>query len=261
MDGRIVPGWVRPRLRARSVECPHGRTGSVVSLYDPIARIYDPWSRSVAEDIGFYVEEALAPAGLSSSSRSVRAASRCRSRRRASSDRRRSVRGNARGRASIRARARGREPRRPPRRRPAGAAGDRARPPRDLPVSLAPAHARRRGEADARSRRCTAARETAVSSSTSSLRARGHRETHGRWLEREPGIFERADWDETARTLTLSVRSGESAATMDLHWLRAENGCRCSTRRAWRSSALWGWFDRRPYTGGEDMVFACRRRG
>ena len=21
-------------------------------------------------------------------------------------------------------------------------------------------------------------------------------ETHGRWLEREPGIFERADWDE-----------------------------------------------------------------
>ena len=22
-------------------------------------------------------------------------------------------------------------------------------------------------------------------------------ETHGRWLEREPGIFERADWDET----------------------------------------------------------------
>ena len=29
--------------------------------------------------------------------------------------------------------------------------------------------------------------------------------THGRWLEREPGIFERADWDEEARTLTLSV--------------------------------------------------------
>ena len=24
-------------------------------------------------------------------------------------------------------------------------------------------------------------------------------ETHGRWLEREPGIFERADWDEQRR--------------------------------------------------------------
>ena len=24
-------------------------------------------------------------------------------------------------------------------------------------------------------------------------------ETHGRWLEREPGIFERADWDEAGR--------------------------------------------------------------
>ena len=31
-------------------------------------------------------------------------------------------------------------------------------------------------------------------------------ETHGRWLEREPGILERADWDEDARTLVLRVR-------------------------------------------------------
>ena len=28
---------------------------------------------------------------------------------------------------------------------------------------------------------------------------RGRRDTHGRWLEREPGIFERADWDERSR--------------------------------------------------------------
>ena len=34
-------------------------------------------------------------------------------------------------------------------------------------------------------------------------------ETHGIWLEREPGIFERADWDAGTRTLRLSVRSGE----------------------------------------------------
>ena len=28
-------------------------------------------------------------------------------------------------------------------------------------------------------------------------------ETHGRWIEREPGIWERADWDSVARVLTL----------------------------------------------------------
>ena len=39
-------------------------------------------------------------------------------------------------------------------------------------------------------------------------------ETDGRWLEREPGIFERADWDESTRTLTLSVRSGDAAAVV-----------------------------------------------
>ena len=30
-----------------------------MSAYDQIARLYDPWSRSVVEDVGFYVEEAV----------------------------------------------------------------------------------------------------------------------------------------------------------------------------------------------------------
>jgi len=34
-----------------------------LSLYDPIARLYDPWSRSVTEDVGFYVEEARTAGG------------------------------------------------------------------------------------------------------------------------------------------------------------------------------------------------------
>src|SRR5437763_7872113 len=34
-----------------------------MSDYDPIARLYDPWSSSVIEDISFYVEEALAAGG------------------------------------------------------------------------------------------------------------------------------------------------------------------------------------------------------
>jgi SAM-dependent methyltransferase len=43
-------------------------------------------------------------------------------------------------------------------------------------------------------------------------------ETHGRWLEREPGIHERADWRPLERRLTLSVRTGDRAATMELSW-------------------------------------------
>jgi SAM-dependent methyltransferase len=34
-----------------------------VSEYDAIARLYDPWSRGVIEDISFYVDEALAAGG------------------------------------------------------------------------------------------------------------------------------------------------------------------------------------------------------
>ena len=34
-----------------------------MSAYDPIARLYDPWSASVIEDISFYVDEALAAGG------------------------------------------------------------------------------------------------------------------------------------------------------------------------------------------------------
>ena len=60
----------------------------------------------------------------------------------------------------------------------------------------------------------------AGSSSTSSRpSAEDVADTHGRWLEREPGIFERADWDENERTLTLSVRRGDDASTMHLAWL------------------------------------------
>ena len=34
-----------------------------MSSYDAIARLYDPWSAGVIEDISFYVEEALAAGG------------------------------------------------------------------------------------------------------------------------------------------------------------------------------------------------------
>src|SRR4051812_50153035 len=36
-----------------------GRPEARVSAYDSIARLYDPWSRSVTEDVSFYVDEAV----------------------------------------------------------------------------------------------------------------------------------------------------------------------------------------------------------
>ena len=84
-------------------------------------------------------------------------------------------------------------------------------------------------------------------------------ETHGLWLEREPGIFERADWDEDRRTLSLSVRSDGSVTTFGLHWLSLPSGCGCSTRPSSTVEAVYGWFDRAPYDGEEDMIFVARR--
>jgi len=83
-------------------------------------------------------------------------------------------------------------------------------------------------------------------------------ETDGRWLEREPGIFERADWDEGTRTLSLSVRSGDTATTFGLHWLSAPEWLRILDKADFGVEAVHGWFDLRPYGGDEDMIFVCR---
>ena len=84
-------------------------------------------------------------------------------------------------------------------------------------------------------------------------------ETHDRWLEREPGIFERADWDEGSRTLSLSVRSGGAETTFGLHWLSAPEWLRLLDEAGLEAEELYGWFDLRPYEGEEDMMFVCRR--
>ena len=85
--------------------------------------------------------------------------------------------------------------------------------------------------------------------------------THGRWLEREQGIFERADWDQIARTLTLSVRRGEEASTMVLAWLSPLEWQQLLERAGFELEHVYGWFDRRPYAGEEDFVFVARRPG
>jgi SAM-dependent methyltransferase len=84
-------------------------------------------------------------------------------------------------------------------------------------------------------------------------------ETDGRWLEREPEIFERADWDTERRTLTLSVRGPTGEATLALAWLSADEWRALLERAGFEVEALYGWFDRRPFRGGEDMVWIARR--
>jgi SAM-dependent methyltransferase len=84
-------------------------------------------------------------------------------------------------------------------------------------------------------------------------------ETHGRWLERELDIYERADWDTDTRTLTLSVRGPGGESTMVLAWLSADEWRELLERAGFEVEALYGWFDRRPFRGGEDMVWIARR--
>jgi SAM-dependent methyltransferase len=80
-------------------------------------------------------------------------------------------------------------------------------------------------------------------------------QTHGRWLEREPGIFEHALWDREARTLTLTVRSGDVETTMSLAWLSPAEWRALLGETGFEVEACYGWFDRTPFTGGDDTVW------
>jgi hypothetical protein len=85
-------------------------------------------------------------------------------------------------------------------------------------------------------------------------------ETHGRWMEREPGIWERARWDEEGRRLTLDVRSDHTETTLTLSWISAAEWHELLERAGFVVEACYGWFDRSPYAGGEDSIWLARRR-
>jgi SAM-dependent methyltransferase len=85
-------------------------------------------------------------------------------------------------------------------------------------------------------------------------------ETHGRWIEREPEIFERADWDAAERRLTLSVRAPDGETSMELAWLSQPELSGLLEQSGFAAQACYGWFDRSPYDGGPDMVFIASAR-
>jgi SAM-dependent methyltransferase len=233
-----------------------------MALYDAIAAIYDPWSRSVTEDVGFYVDEAVRSGGpvvelaVGTGRIAVRIAEA-------------GVRvvgvDQSPGMIAVAA-AFARE-------QGVGGLldlrlGDLRDPPVDERVPLVicpfrsllhlPTGVEKLAALEA-ARRLLVPRGRFVFDVFAPSRD-DIEETHGRWIEREPGIFERADWDEAKRTLTLAVRGGESAATMQLHWLSRAEWERLIAAADFELEALYGWFDRRPFDGGEDMIFVCRGR-
>ena len=134
-----------------------------------------------------------------------------------------------------------------------------------IPFPLAPPHAGRgpRGAP----RRCAPRRgcwsPAATSSSTCSYQRA--------WTSRRPtacgssasrGIFERADWNERARKLVLSVRSsgpgGDDGAPLALP---RRSGNALIEDAGLVVESLYGWFDRRPWDGGEDQIWMCSRSG
>jgi SAM-dependent methyltransferase len=84
-------------------------------------------------------------------------------------------------------------------------------------------------------------------------------ETNGRWLEREPGIWERADWDTDSRVLTLAVRGEAGETQMRLAWRSPAEWRDLLERAGLEVVACYGWFDFSPYAGGEDSVWIARR--
>ncbi len=230
-----------------------------MSAYDAIAHLYDPWSRSVVEDVSFYVEEAVRSGGpvleLGVGTGRIAVPIAAAGIELVGVDLSAGMLDVARERAEL-----------------AGVTldlrlGDMRDPPVEerFPLVTIPFRSLLHMETDAD-------RRAALRSVAGHLAPGGRlvfdvfqpaaddiAETHGRWLEREPGIWERADWDEHTRTLVLRVRGGEDESEMSLAWLSVEEWKLLLKEEGFSVDALFGWFNRSPWRGEEDSVWICTR--
>jgi SAM-dependent methyltransferase len=234
----------------------------VHGLYDEIAAFYDPWSRSVTEDVGFYVDEALASGGpvvelavgtgriavpMAQAGIDVIGVD--------SSPGMLAVAGAAAEAAGVADRIDLR-------------LGDLRDPPvsERVPLVVCPFRSLLHMETEAEKSRALEAACRLLEDGgrfvfdVFSPSREDIEETDGRWIEREPGIFERADWNEASRTLTLSVRTTGSTTSFGLHWLSAAEWLALLDRAGFDVEAVYGWFDRQPYEDQEDMIFVTRAR-
>ena len=250
-----------PRPDTRSPSAPGESSSVPPSPYDAIARLYDPWSASVVEDVGFYLEEARAAGGpvveLGVGTGRIAVPIACDGIPVIGVDASAGMLEVCRERARLAGVDALLDLRR----------GDLREPPVDERVRLVTCPFRSylhlHDDAD-RLSALQAARRLLVPGGrlvfdVFAPGADDIAETHGRWLEREPGIFERADWDEQARTLTLSVRDDGAGSTMTLAWISPAEWRGLLERAGFEVVACYGWFDRSPYRGGEDTIWVARR--
>ena len=240
-----------------------GRAAPGVSLYDSIAELYDPWSVSVTEDVGFYVEEAERAGSpvveLAVGTGRIAVPTAAAGIRVIGIDSSPGMLDVCRRRAEL-----------------AGVGdlldlrlGELEAPPVEERVALVTCPFRsflHLLDDDSRLRALGAARELLLPRGrlvfdVFAPSAGDIADTHGRWLEREPGIFERADWDSQARTLTLSVRGESGETSFVLAWLSNDEWRALLEQAGFQVVDCYGWFDRRPYAGGEDTVWVARRPG
>jgi len=233
-----------------------------VSVYDAIAELYDPWSASVKEDVGFYVAEARKSGGrpvvelgvgtgriaVPTAQAGVPVIGVDSSEGMLAVCRRRAEEAGVAQLLDLRV-------------------GDLRRPPVEERVRLvtAPFRSLLHLETDS-DRRATLAAARRLLHPGGRLvfdvfapSREDVEETHARWLEREPGIWERADWDLERRVLTLWVRGPKGNTQMRLAWLSPDEWRALVEEAGFEIVACYGWFDMAPYAGGEDTIWIARR--
>ncbi len=229
------------------------------SPYDSIAELYDPWSASVVEDVAFYLEEARRSGGpvvelgvgtgriaVPIAADGIRVIGVDSSRRMLDVCARRAALAGVE--VDLRV-------------------GDLREPPVDdqVPLVICPFRSLLHMHTDEDRRRVLTAVHRLLPPGGRFVfdvftpGAEDIAQTHERWLEREPGIFEHAVWDEVARTLTLTVRGPDGETTMALAWLSPGEWRALLQESGFEVAACYGWFDRTPFTGGDDTVWIARR--
>jgi SAM-dependent methyltransferase len=182
-----------------------------MSAYDAIARVYDPWSASVVEDVPFYVDEAVRSGGpvleLGVGTGRIAVPVAAAGIEVVGVDLSEGMLEVARERAAL-----------------AGVSvdlrrGDMRSPPVDglFPLVLCP------------------------------VRSLLHMETE---LDRR---------NEETRTLILRLRSAEGETEMSLAWLSVPEWKELLRDEGFVVDAVYGWFDRSAWRGGEDSIWVCRR--